>query len=61
MIYMKYIFSQSNFLYIFDLHLLFLAQSSQNPWNFLKDMSNKSTSVIIYGLLSSVPEITSEL
>ena len=41
---------------IFAHRLHFLAHSSPNPWNFLSDKSNG----IVFGLLSSVPENTSE-
>lgn len=45
---------------IFGLHPQFLAHSSQNAWNFQNDKNNKSIFIIQFGLLSSLPEITSE-
>lgn len=47
------------FSYIFGLYPQFLTHSSQNPWNFLSNNSNGVYFVIIFGLLSLVPEIPS--
>ena len=46
--------------YTFGLLPQFLAHSSQNPWNFMRYKSTGTSFAIIFGLLSSVPEIASE-
>lgn len=58
-IYKKYIFSHSDFLCVFGLHLLFLAHSSPDPWNFLKDKRDEST--FCHNFLVSPPQFLKSL
>lgn len=47
-------------IYVFSFNPGFLAHSSPNPWNFLSNKANRTSFVIIFAPLSSVPEITLE-
>lgn len=65
MIYMKYIFGHSDdqnvfLIYIFSPSSQFLAHNSPKAWNFLSIRAMGASFIIIFGPLSSVPEIVPE-